>query len=62
MDNKDLAEWVDTRMCASCKQGYTCNDWECEQAGKIADMLKRMVPFKGTDTDGKEASGWLVPD
>ncbi len=62
MDTKQLAEWVDTRICAPCKQGYTCHDWECEQARKIADLLRRMVHFKGVDAEGKGVSGWLVPD
>jgi hypothetical protein len=62
MDLKQLAEWVEARICAPCKQGYTCDDFECDQAKKIADILRRMVPFRGKDGDGKDVSGWLVPD
>lgn len=60
MDTKQLAEWIDARICNPCKQGYTCDDFECEQAKTIADLLKRMVPFTGKDSDGKDVSGWLV--
>ena len=62
MDLKQLAEWVEARICAPCKQGYTCDDFECDQAKKIADILRRMVPFKGRDSNGKDVAGWLVPD
>ena len=62
MDTRDVAEWVDARICGQCKQGYTCDDWECEQARKIAEMLRKMVPFTGRDVSGHEVSGWLVPE
>jgi hypothetical protein len=62
MDTKQLAEWVEARICLPCKQGYTCDDWECEQARKIADILKRMVPFQGKNGEGKDISGWFVPE
>jgi hypothetical protein len=62
MDTKQLAEWVEARICLPCKQGYTCDDWECEQARKIADILKRMVPFRGKNSEGKDVSGWFVPE
>jgi hypothetical protein len=62
MDLKQLAEWVEARICAPCKQGYTCDDFDCDQAKKIAEILRRMVPFKGRDDHGKDVSGWLVPD
>jgi hypothetical protein len=62
MDLKQLAEWVEASICASCKQGYTCDDFGCDQAKKIADILRRMVPFRGKDGDGKDVTGWLVPD
>ncbi len=62
MDTKQLAEWIDTRICLPCKQGYTCDDWECEQARTIAEILKRMVPFKGKDDQGRDVSGWLIPE
>lgn len=62
MDAKQLATWVEARICDPCKQGYTCDDFECEQARTIADLLKRMVPFIGNDIDGNAVSGWLVPE
>jgi hypothetical protein len=62
MDLKQLAEWVEARICAPCKQGYTCDDFDCDQAKKIADILRRMAPFKGKDDHGKDVSGWLVAD
>jgi hypothetical protein len=62
MDLKQLAEWMEEMVCGPCKQGYTCDNFGCEQAKKIADMLRRMVPFKGKDSEGKDVSGWLVPD
>jgi len=62
MDLKQLAEWIDATLCSNCKQGYTCDNFDCEQAQKIADILRRMTPFKGTDSQGKQVSGWLVPD
>lgn len=62
MDTRALAEWIDARICSQCKQGYTCDDWECEQARKIADMLRKMAPFTGRDGSGKEVSGWLIPE
>ncbi len=62
MDLKQLAEWVEASICSSCKQGYTCDDFDCDQAKKIADILRRMVPFRGKDSDGKAVTGWLVPD
>ncbi len=61
MDLKQMAEWIEERICAPCKQGHTCDDYDCEQARKIADILRRMVPFKGKSDDGKEVSGWFVP-
>lgn len=61
MDLNALAEWIEERMCGPCKQGYTCDDYGCEQARKIADILKRMVPFTGKSEDGKEVTGWFVP-
>lgn len=62
MDMKQLAEWIDARICRACKDGYTCDDFDCEQARKIADLLKRMVRFEGKASGGKDVSGWLVPD
>ncbi|MBI5248463.1 MAG: hypothetical protein HY912_03115 [Desulfomonile tiedjei] len=62
MDLKQMAEWIEAMICAPCKEGYTCDNYECEQAKKIADMLRRMEPFKGKDLHGNEVSGWLVPD
>jgi len=62
MDTRQLAEWIDTRICLPCKQGYTCDDWECAQARAIADILKRLVRFKGKDSEGKDVSGWFLPD
>ncbi len=62
MDTKQLAEWVEARICLPCKQGYTCDNWECEQARIIADMLKRMVPFQGKDSEGKDISGWFISE
>ncbi len=62
MDLKQLAEWVEARICDPCKQGYTCDNYECDLAKKIADMLRRMVPFKGKDMDGNDVSGWLIPE
>lgn len=61
MDIKQSAEWIEERICGPCKQGYTCDDFGCEQARNIADMLKRMVPFKGKDSEGKDVSGWFFP-
>jgi hypothetical protein len=57
-----MAEWIDARICSPCKQGYTCDDFECEQAKKIADILRRMEPFKGRDSAGNEVAGWFVPE
>jgi hypothetical protein len=62
MDFKGLAEWIEASVCASCKQGYTCDEYDCAQARKIAELLKKMVPFKGTGEDGKQVKGWLVPE
>ncbi|MBI4964314.1 MAG: hypothetical protein HY913_13640 [Desulfomonile tiedjei] len=62
MDLKELAEWIEARLCSNCRQGYTCDNFDCEQGKKIADMLKRMIPFKGTDSQGKPVSGWLISD
>jgi hypothetical protein len=62
MDTQELAEWIDARICSQCRQGYTCDDWECEQARKIADMLRKMVPFTGRDVSGQDVSGWLIPE
>jgi len=62
MDFQQLAEWIEERLCSNCRQGYTCDNFECEQGKKIADMLRRMIPFKGKDSQGKEVSGWLVPE
>jgi len=62
MDLVQLSEWIETRICSSCRQGYTCDDYGCQQATKIADLLRRMVPFKGTDSEGKAVSGWFVPE
>ncbi len=62
MNHKDMALWIDSKICGSCHQGYVCDDFGCEQARQIADILNRMVPFKGKDTNGTEVSGWLVPD
>lgn len=61
MDTNQLAEWIDARICGPCKQGYTCDDFDCEQAKSIADILKRMGPFEGKDRDGNDVTGWLVP-
>jgi hypothetical protein len=52
MDTKRLAEWVEARICLPCKLGYTCDNWEYEQARKISDILKRTAPFKGKDDQG----------
>jgi hypothetical protein len=62
MDVKQMAEWIEERLCSNCKQGYTCDDYGCEQARKIADLLRRMTPFEGKDSEGNEVSGWLVPE
>ncbi len=62
MDPKQLAEWIEATLCSNCKQGYTCDNFDCEQAKKIADMLRRMTPFKGTDSQGKQVSGWVIPE
>ncbi|HMK37441.1 MAG TPA: hypothetical protein VK463_20375 [Desulfomonilaceae bacterium] len=62
MDTKQLAEWVEERICGPCKQGYTCDDYGCEQARKIADILRKMTPFRGKSEDGKSVTGWLVPE
>ncbi|MBI5570978.1 MAG: hypothetical protein HY914_13625 [Desulfomonile tiedjei] len=62
LSTKDMALWIDARICGSCHQGYTCNEYDCEQARKIADMLSRMTVFKGKDSEGKDVSGLLVPD
>ena len=62
MDLKQLAEWIEARLCNNCKQGYTCDDFDCEQARKISEMLKRMTPFNGTDSQGKQVKGWLIPE
>lgn len=60
MDVKQLAEWIDARICGQCKQGYTCDDFDCDQAKQIAELLKRMAPFEGKDASGNPVSGWLV--
>lgn len=62
MDLNNLADWIEERLCGDCKRGYTCDNYECEQAKLIAGMLRRMIPFKGRDSEGKEVSGWLVPE
>jgi hypothetical protein len=62
MDFKNLAEWVEERLCGECKRGYTCEHYECDQAKQIAGMLRKMTPFRGRDSEGKEVSGWLVPE
>ncbi|MDQ7785086.1 MAG: hypothetical protein RDU20_19530 [Desulfomonilaceae bacterium] len=61
METKQMAEWIEEQMCGQCKQGYTCDDFGCEQARIIADMLRRMVPFKGKDSEGNDVNGWFVP-
>ncbi len=60
MDTKALAEFVETRLCHDCRQGYTCEHYDCEQGMKVADLLKRMEPFQGKDGDGNAVSGWLI--
>jgi hypothetical protein len=62
MDVKRLAEWIDARICGTCKQGYTCDDFDCEQAREIADILKKLVPFEGKDADGNNVSGMIARD
>ena len=62
MNHQEMALWIDSKICGPCHQGYVCDDFDCEQARYIADMLSRMVHFKGTDTNGTDVSGWLVPD
>jgi len=59
---KDMAEWLEESLCGDCKRGYTCDSHGCEQARQIADLLKRMTPFKGRDSEGKEVTGWLIPE
>ncbi len=62
MDFKQLALWLEEMMCGPCKQGYTCDSYDCEQARKIADLLNRMIRFSGKDINGNDVSGWLIPD
>lgn len=62
MDTASLAEYIETKLCNDCRQGYTCNHFECEQGKKVADMLRKMEPFKGTDENGRPVSGWLIPE
>ena len=62
MDARQLADWVDARMCGPCRQGYTCDDYGCDQATKIADILKRMVPAKGKDRSGARVRGWFLSE
>ena len=62
LTTKEMALWIDAKICSSCHQGYTCDEYDCEQARKIADILKRMTAFKGKDSEGKDVSGWLVPE
>lgn len=62
MNHQEMAQWIDAKICGPCHEGYVCNDFDCEQARNIADMLSRMVPFKGVDDNGTRINGWLVPD
>ncbi|MEW6140557.1 MAG: hypothetical protein AB1733_20230 [Thermodesulfobacteriota bacterium] len=62
MNTQQMAEWVDARLCNQCRQGYTCDDYDCEQAKKVSEILRKMVPFAGKDRSGNEVSGWLVPE
>ncbi|MEW6529483.1 MAG: hypothetical protein AB1473_01525 [Thermodesulfobacteriota bacterium] len=61
MDFKELAEWIETRLCSDCKQGYTCDHFDCEQGKKVAELLRRLTPFRGRDEQGRDVSGWLIP-
>jgi hypothetical protein len=62
MTHQEMAQWIDSRIWGPCHQGYVCDDFDCEQARYLADMLSRMVPSKGTDDNGTRISGWLVPN
>lgn len=62
MDLNNLAEWIDKKICGPCKDGYTCQDFDCEQAQKIAVLLKSMVPFTGQDSEGNHVTGWFAPE
>jgi hypothetical protein len=62
MDTKQLAEWIDMKICGPCRQGYTCDHFDCSQAKIVADILTHMAPFQGKDVDGKEVSGWFMPE
>jgi hypothetical protein len=62
MDLVQLSEWIEFRLCSPCRQGYTCDEYGCDQATKIADLLKRMAPFKGTDSQGNAVTGWFMSE
>lgn len=62
MNFGEMAEWVETKLCSDCRQGYTCDQYECEMGRKVADILRRLAPFRGKDSDGKDVSGWLVSE
>jgi len=62
MELNQMTEWIEARICGPCKQGYTCDEFDCEQALKIAGILRKMVPFRGKDNQGKDVSGWFVPE
>jgi hypothetical protein len=62
MDPKELAAWIDAKICGPCHQGYTCDDFDCSRAKEVAEILKRMAPFKGKDSSGHDVTGWFVPE
>lgn len=60
MDTRALAQWIDAKICGPCKQGYTCDDFDCEQAKEISKLLNSLEEFEGKDNSGKEVRGWLA--
>jgi hypothetical protein len=60
MDMRALAQWIEAKICGPCNQGYTCEDFDCEQARKISELLNKLEEFEGTDKNGQEVKGWLA--
>lgn len=60
MDMRALATWIDAKICGPCKQGYTCDDFDCQQARDISDLLNKLEEFEGRDKEGREVKGWLA--
>jgi hypothetical protein len=57
-----IIAWAETKNCNDRRRTGACQHDACDENDRVIAVLRTARRFVGTDQDGRDATGWLIPE